>query len=87
MAEPDDLKKIEGIGPKMARALNDAGIFTFAQLADANEEQLTQAVEDAGMRFAPSLPTWAEQAGYADKGDWDGLQTLQDSLKGGRRVD
>lgn len=87
VAEPDDLKKIEGIGPKMARALNDAGIFTFAQLADANEEQLTQAVEDAGMRFAPSLPTWAEQAGYADKGDWDGLQTLQDSLKGGRRVD
>ena len=35
VAEPDDLKKIEGIGPKMARALNDAGIFTFAQLADA----------------------------------------------------
>lgn len=86
-AEPDDLKKIEGIGPKMSRALNDAGIFTFAQLADANEEQLTQAVEDAGMRLAPSLPTWAEQANLAAKGDWDGLQTLQDSLKGGRKVD
>lgn len=83
----DDLTKVEGIGPKMSNALIDAGITTFAQLADANEDQLTQAVTNAGMRLAPSLPTWAEQAGYAAKGDWDGLQTLQDSLKGGRRVD
>ncbi|MGB7340917.1 MAG: ATP synthase F1 subunit gamma [Phototrophicaceae bacterium] len=84
---PDDLTKVEGIGPKMSRALIDAGISTFAQLANASEDQLTQAVQDAGMRLAPSLGTWAEQASYAAKGDWDGLDKLQDQLQGGRRVD
>jgi predicted flap endonuclease-1-like 5' DNA nuclease len=85
--ETDDLTKIEGIGPKMSKALIAVGISTFAELAEASEEELTQAVNDAGMRLAPSIPTWAEQAGYAANGDWDGLQKLQDSLQGGRRVD
>lgn len=29
----DDLRKIEGIGPKIASILNDKGIYTFAHLA------------------------------------------------------
>lgn len=86
-AESDDLTKIEGIGPKMSQALITAGIETYAKLAKASEEQLTQAINDAGMRLAPSLGTWAEQASYAAKGDWVGLEKLQDELQGGRRVD
>ncbi|MGJ3237766.1 MAG: helix-hairpin-helix domain-containing protein [Anaerolineae bacterium] len=85
--EPDDLTKIEGIGPKMSAALIDAGINTYIKLTDANNEQLTQAIQNAGMRLAPSLETWAEQAAYAAKGDWDGLAKLQEELQGGRRVD
>lgn len=85
--EPDDLTRIEGIGPKMSRALISAGIDTFAKLAEATEDDLRQAIDDAGMRFAPSLVTWAEQAGFAARGDWDGLDALQDELEGGRRVD
>jgi len=87
VAEPDDLTKVEGIGKKMSAALIDAGIDTYAKLADASEEQLTQAIQDAGMRLAPSLGTWAEQAAFARDGDWDGLEKLQDELQGGRRVD
>ncbi len=83
----DDLTRIEGIGPKMQAALKDAGIRTFAALANASEDELRQAIEDAGMRLAPSLETWAEQAEYAADGDWDGLDTLQDELSGGRRVE
>lgn len=30
--------------------------------------------------------TWPEQTQLAAAGDWDGLDQLQDSLKGGRRV-
>ena len=71
----------------MSAALVDAGIDTYAKLAAASEDQLTQAIKDAGMRFSPSLPTWAEQASFAEKGDWDGLDKLQDELQGGRRVD
>jgi F-type H+-transporting ATPase subunit gamma len=83
----DDLTRIEGIGPKMQAALKDAGITTYAALANASDDEIRQAIEDAGMRLAPGLDTWAEQAGYAARGDWDGLDNLQDELSGGRRVD
>lgn len=86
-AKPDDLTKIEGIGPKMSKALITAGIDTFEKLMGMSEDALRKAIEDAGMRLAPSLSTWAEQAEYAARGDWDGLQALQDTLVGGRRVD
>ncbi len=83
---PDDLRKIEGIGPKIAGILNDDGIFTFAQLAAATVPHLEKVVrEDAGIRIAyPG--TWPEQSQLAADEQWDELETLQDSLKGGRRV-
>ena len=36
----DDLKMIKGIGPAIERKLNNAGIFTFAALADLGPGQL-----------------------------------------------
>lgn len=84
-AGPDDLKVVEGIGPKMEKALHTAGIKTFEQLAAASEEQIRAALYAAGMRFAPSLVTWAEQAAFAARGDWDGLHTMQEKLTAGRR--
>lgn len=86
-ASADDLTKIEGIGRKMSQALIAAGIDTYAKLAAADEDLLRKAIEDAGMRLAPSLSTWAEQATFARDGDWAGLEALQASLVGGRRVD
>lgn len=80
----DNLKKIEGIGPKMEKALKAAGIDTFAKLAETSEEALRTAIEEAGMRFAPSIPTWPKQADFAANDDWDGLESYQDSLKAGR---
>lgn len=82
--KPDDLKVVEGIGPKMEKALNAAGILTFAQLAAASDETIRAAIEAGGMRFAPSVPTWAQQASYAAKGDFDGLKAYQASLTAGR---
>lgn len=80
----DDLKIIEGIGPKMEKALQAAGFDTWAKLAEATDDQLRTAIEEAGMSFAPSLPTWARQAGFAARDDWDGLEELQDELTAGR---
>lgn len=82
---PDDLKIVEGIGPKIEGILHAAGIKTFAQLAAASVSQLEQIVrEDAGIRIA--FPdTWPEQARLAAAGNWDALETLQEELKGGRR--
>lgn len=83
----DDLTVIEGVGPKMAQALKDAGIASYAQLAASTEEQLRDAIQQAGMRLSPNLPTWPRQAEYAVNGDWDGLKKYQDALVGGRKVD
>ena len=80
----DDLTRIEGIGPKMSQALQDAGIHTFAQLAATEEDTLRAAIEAAGMRLAPSIPTWSRQAEFAMQGDWDGLASYQDQLVAGR---
>jgi F-type H+-transporting ATPase subunit gamma len=82
----DDLTKIEGIGPKMSSALNDAGIYSFSQLANATEEELRIAIEKAGLRLAPGIGTWAKQAKLAADGAWDELQAYQDKLVGGREV-
>jgi len=82
--EPDDLTRIEGIGPKMSQALRAAGLDTFEKVASASMEDLRKAIEAADMNFAPSAESWAEQASFAAKGDWDGLSTLQDTLISGR---
>ncbi len=82
--QPDDLKRIEGIGPKMSRALIAAGIDTFVRLSNASEDEIRAAIVAAGMRFAPSVPTWARQADYAAAGDWDGLAAYQATLSSGR---
>ncbi len=81
----DDLKRIEGIGPKISDALVAAGISTFAQLETASEDQLKAALETAGVRLAPSLGTWAEQAGFLAKGDEEGFKALTDKLTAGRK--
>ena len=82
----DDLTRVEGIGPKMSKALVNAGINTFAKLAETSEDALREAIQKAGMRLAPSIPTWSEQAALARDGKWDELDRLQDSLEGGRRA-
>ncbi len=84
--KPDNLRRIEGIGPKISGILNDAGITTFAQLADTSVSQLQQILTDANLSRISKPDTWPEQAQLAAAGDWDGLDQLQDSLKGGRRV-
>jgi predicted flap endonuclease-1-like 5' DNA nuclease len=81
---PDDLKVVEGIGPKMEKALHAAGIDSFVKLAQATEADIHAAIEAAGMRFAPSVPTWPKQAEFAAHADWDGLATFQQNLTAGR---
>jgi predicted flap endonuclease-1-like 5' DNA nuclease len=81
---PDDLKRIEGIGPKTASALQATGITTFVQLAATGEEQIRAILREVGIRANPG--TWPEQAELAAVGKWDALKALQAELKGGRRV-
>jgi predicted flap endonuclease-1-like 5' DNA nuclease len=83
--KPDDLKKIEGIGPKVAEILNQAGIMTFQQMVEAGAEKLETLLDEAGLQMIDA-DTWPEQAKLAATGDWEALKTLQDELKGGKRA-
>jgi len=83
---PDDLKRIEGVGPKISRILREAGIHTFAQLAAADVDRLREILAQSGMRAPADPSTWPEQAALAAKGDWEGLAALQAQLDRGRRV-
>lgn len=81
----DDLTKIEGIGPKIKGLLHDAGIVTFADLADAKEDTLKDILAAAGSRYSMHNPaTWPQQSKLAADGKWDELKELQDKLDGGR---
>jgi large subunit ribosomal protein L27 len=83
--KPDDLKIVEGIGPKIEELLHAAGIKTWKQLAEAAVERLKAILDEAGPRFQMHDPgTWPEQSALADAGDWEGLKTLQDELTAGK---
>ena len=56
-AEPDDLTRISGIGPKRAEDLAEAGIITFADLAKSNPETLATQIKGLTPEIA---------AGYAE---------------------
>ncbi len=85
-AKADDLKKIEGIGPKIAGLLTEAGIDTFAKLAVAEQSTLRGILDAAGSRYRiADSTTWPEQAALAATGDMKALKALQAELKGGKR--
>lgn len=85
---PDDLKRIEGIGPKLSSVLQEAGIATFAQLAEMEVGQIEQILQEADPRLLrlANPSTWPEQAALAAAGEWDALEALQSGLKRGRRA-
>ena len=81
-AKGDDLKKIEGIGPKIASTLAEAGIKTFADLAKAKPAKISEII--AEVRGNHVTDTWPAQAKLATEGKWDELKKWQDELDGGK---
>lgn len=80
------LQVIEGVGPKIASLMNEAGLVTFADVAKASQATLKKVLENAGSRFKLANPsTWSEQAKLASQGKWEALEKLQGELKGGKR--
>jgi predicted flap endonuclease-1-like 5' DNA nuclease len=82
----DDLKIVEGIGPKIEELLNAAGINTFADLSKSNEAALRAILDGGGKRYAIHNPsTWGQQAGLAAAGKMDELKVWQAELTGGKK--
>lgn len=83
-AKPDDLKLVEGIGPKIAQVLQDSGITTFDALAATGVDQLAAILgRHPTLRLADPA-SWPQQAMLAAAGDWDRLEKLQAELRAGR---
>ncbi len=83
----DDLTLVEGIGPKAAEALTEAGITTFSKLAKTKAEEVKEILEASTFQLSHLDPTtWPQQAQLAADGKMDELKKLQDELNGGKAV-
>ena len=80
----DDMKIVEGIGPKAAEALVNAGVDTFEKLSKTSAEEIKNILVSASSTLAHLDPTtWAKQAELAANRKWDELKKWQDELIGG----
>jgi predicted flap endonuclease-1-like 5' DNA nuclease len=81
----DDLKIVEGIGPKIEELYHNAGIKTWKALSETSIEKSQQILDNAGERYTIHNPgTWAKQALLAYQGKWQELKVWQDTLDGGK---
>ncbi|KAG1694811.1 Thrombospondin-3b [Nymphon striatum] len=87
ISNKDDLKKIEGIGPKIQELLSNAGIYTFSDLAKQKRDYLKSLLDAGGPQYRVHEPeSWPQQAKLAKDSKWEELQKLQDDLIGGRNL-
>ncbi len=84
-SNPNDLKVVEGVGPKIEGLLKDGGINTWSELAATDVARIQEILDAAGPRYKLAVPrTWPQQAGLAAAGDWSALKALQDELSAGK---
>lgn len=77
-AKADDLRVIEGVGPKLATILNDAGYGSYALIAKADVADLKKVLDAAGSRYKMHNPTsWPLQAAFARDGRFAQLKNWQ----------
>ncbi len=80
----DDLTKVEGIGPKAAEALVNAGVGTYEELSKTKADKIKEILTEASSRMAHLDPTsWPKQAKMAADGKWEELKEWQDKAKAG----
>lgn len=78
----DDLKIVEGIGPKIEGLLNNAGIDTWQQLSKTELSAIKAILQAAGHRYRLAAPeSWSLQARLANNGEWNKLKQVQDKLR------
>ena len=81
----NDLKIVEGIGPKIEGLFNTAGITTWKDLSEATTEKLQAILDGGGENYAIHNPsTWGKQALLAYEGKWEELKAWKEGLRGGK---
>ena len=79
----DDLKVVNGIGPKIAQLLIARGITTWKSLSETSPNYLSAILhEDGGERFRIHNPeSWPRQALLLHEGRWDEFRELLERLE------
>ena len=81
----DDLKIVEGIGPKIEGLFHNFNIKTWKALSETSVAKCQEVLESGGKRYQMHDPaSWPMQAKMAYKGDWKKLAKWQDEHKGGK---
>lgn len=81
----NDLKIVEGIGPKIEELFNSFDIKTWKSLSETSVERCQEILLSGGERFRMHNPgTWPQQAKLAYEGKWKELVKWQDELDGGK---
>lgn len=81
----NDLKIIEGIGPKIEELFKTSGILTWKSLSETSVDRCKEILNKAGERFQIHDPgTWPRQAKLCYEGKWQELKDWQEILDGGR---
>ena len=81
---PEDLKIVEGIGPKIESLLKEGGINNWDDLATTLVARLYEILDAAGENYRLAKPaTWPRQAALAAEGRWDELKEYQKFLDKG----
>ncbi len=83
--KPNDLKAIEGVGPKIEKLFHENDIDTWKAMSKSSVNELKEVLASGGDRFKLADPgSWPKQAKLADEGKWDELREYQDFLDGGK---
>lgn len=81
----DDLKIVEGIGPKIEGLFHNFDIKTWKALSEASVDKCQEVLNSGGERYRIHDPaSWPMQAKMAYEGKWKELVKWQDEHKAGK---
>lgn len=81
----DDLKVVEGIGPKISEMFNNSGITTWKALSETAVAKCQEVLDGGGDRYKIHNPaSWPMQAKMAYEGKWAELSKWQDEHDHGK---
>lgn len=81
----NDLKIVEGIGPKIEELFHNFNIKTWQQLAQTSADKCQEVLDSGGKRYRLHDPaSWPMQAKMAHEGHWKQLAEWQEKHRAGK---
>lgn len=77
LGEPDDLRRLKGVGPKLGIMLGELGVYHYHQIASWNDGHVTIVDERlGGFKGRIERDRWREQARLLAEGRFDDFEAL-----------